>query len=212
LVAKRAEKSQGKGIKVCAIIGYKGKFDQKLVEKLCYESRIRGLHAYGFSYYDNGALRTFKTTKYAKFIDELVGIKPETFVAHFRYSTSGDYTNPDNNQPLVAENTSLVFNGTISMKTKPEMELEFGIKLPSENDGWVLMSRLNDASWLKSSKLSYASAWLHFDALCARKNRKRPLWHYLDGEKVVVASTSSIFERAGVEKAEELKSDVTYRW
>lgn len=197
---------------MCAIIGYKGNFDPNLVKKLCYESRIRGLHAFGFSYYDNNNLRTFKTTKYTKFIDELVGIKPELFIAHFRYSTSGDYTNQDNNQPLVAENTSLVFNGTISMKTKPEMELEYNINMPSENDGWVLMNRLNDANWLKSSKLSYASTWLDSGALYARKNRKRPLWKYIDDDKIVMASTLSIFERAGIKKAEELKNDVTYKW
>jgi glutamine phosphoribosylpyrophosphate amidotransferase len=197
---------------MCAIIGYKGNFDSNLVDKLCFESRIRGLHAYGFSYWQDNVINTYKTLNYKDFIGKLKEIAPKLFIAHFRYSTSGDYTKADNNQPLHDGNTSLVFNGTISMKSKQAMEIEYNIKMPSENDGWILFSKINDDSWLKSLNLTYASAWLHSDTLCARKNTKRPLWVHSDSEKVIICSTESIFSRAGVKNAEPLKSDVTYRW
>ena len=197
---------------MCSIIGYKGKFDSKLVEKLCFQSRIRGLHAYGFSYIENNKINTYKTLIYKDFINQLKECRPNLFIAHFRYSTSGDYKDFNNNQPLSNENISLIFNGTISMQGKKEMELEYNIELPSENDGWLLLNKINDDSWLNGTKLTYATTWLDSGALYARKNKKRPLWMSADSEKIILCSTESIFKRAGINNAEILNNNVTYRW
>mgnify|MGYP000618844717 CR=1 FL=1 len=49
-------------------------------------------------------------------------------IYHNRYSTSGDYKNHENNQPIFNNELSLVFNGVLDMGTKKQIENKYNIQ------------------------------------------------------------------------------------
>ena len=193
---------------MCSVIGYKGKFDKELVGNLLDESRIRGIHAFGWSSDDY----TFKSCNYDKFKKSLLDYRPELFVAHLRYSTSGDYRKKENNQPLVKNKTSLVFNGVISQLTKSEMEDSFHTSIPSYNDGWLLLDNLEDYEFLNDTRFTIATTYHDGNKLYAYRNTKRPLYYHSNSNRVVVASTKDILKRTGLNKNILTKPYRKYEW
>lgn len=193
---------------MCSVIGYKGKFDKDLVGNLLDESRVRGVHAFGWSSDDY----TFKSCNYDKFKKSLLDYRPELFVAHLRYSTSGDYRKQENNQPLVKDNTSIVFNGVISQLTKSEMEAQFDTTLPSYNDGWLLLDNIDEEEFLSNSRFTIATTYHNGESLFAFKNNHRPLYYNSNPNRVVVASTNDIMIRSGLNKNIPLKPYSKYEW
>lgn len=189
---------------MCSIIGFNGIYDKNLIEKLCFNSRIRGLHSFGFSFYDKSILTTKKYLIYNDFIADLNLIKPNKFIAHFRYSTSGDYKIIDNNQPLTHHNYSIVFNGVVSQKSKTEMEKEYGIKLKFDNDGYILLEKYNDENFVKAKDISFAMIALFNGKLIALRNENRPMHYFQDNKTIVFASTKDILSRSGLLISNEL--------
>jgi glutamine phosphoribosylpyrophosphate amidotransferase len=155
---------------MCSIIGFQGVYETDLITRLCYNSRIRGLHSFGFSFYQNGKLQVKKYLNYDKFLTDLNKHKPNKFIAHFRYSTSGDYKKIENNQPLIYEDQSIIFNGVISQKSKDEMQEEFQLKLTAENDGFVLVQKYDDLEFIKNRNISFAMIALSDNKLIALRN------------------------------------------
>lgn len=98
---------------MCSIVGYDGEFNKVLVNRILKNSRIRGLHAFGYSYFENEILKVFKFLDYKEFINHINTTRPNCFIAHFRYSTSGDYLKLNNNQPLAKNDIALAFNGVL---------------------------------------------------------------------------------------------------
>lgn len=197
---------------MCSVIGYKGKFNEELVSKLLDESRIRGIHAFGF-YSD---VYNLKTTSYNKFKDTLLLTKPDMFVAHMRYSTSGTADVMENNQPLISYNgqmTALVFNGVISQLDKKNIEFKYQTDIPSDNDGWILMKYLYDEEFLHDKSITLATTYIQDDNLYAYRNEHRPLYYNTQEDgTVVVASTNDILVRAGLENNETVKEHTRYKW
>lgn len=187
---------------MCSIIGFKGKYDKIVLNKIFANSRIRGLHSFGFAYYDaNNALQTFKTLDYNTFIDSINKIAPDLFIAHFRYSTSGDYKILENNQPLMYKNSVFAFNGVISQEKKEIMENQYNIKMPSDNDGYILFDKIvkDDNAWLKNNKtISYACVWLSNGELYAKRNINRPLYVTEINKNTIYVSTKDIAIRSGI--------------
>lgn len=195
---------------MCSVIGYKGDFDTELVKKLLYNSRIRGLHAFGYSFYLNNELTTRKFLDYKLFEQSICEEKPNLFIAHFRYSTSGDYKLIDNNQPLQQNNVCIAFNGVLSQKKKAEIEEEYQIVLKSDNDGYLLIQKLNDVDFLMKKNISFALVGLQLGKLFFMRNEKRPL-HVFESDKLkVIASTKDILQRSGIENSVLLKSNQFY--
>ena len=85
---------------MCSVIGFFGRYNKELLTKVFFNSRIRGLHAFGYAYYNEQDLQVKKFLDYDNFVASINEDKPNKFIAHFRYSTSGDYNNQENNQPL----------------------------------------------------------------------------------------------------------------
>jgi glutamine phosphoribosylpyrophosphate amidotransferase len=189
---------------MCSIIGFQGVYETDLITRLCYNSRIRGLHSFGFSFYQNGKLQVKKYLNYDKFLTDLNKHKPNKFIAHFRYSTSGDYKKIENNQPLIYEDQSIIFNGVISQKSKDEMQEEFQLKLTAENDGFVLVQKYDDLEFIKNRNISFAMIALSDNKLIALRNNNRPLHCYQDKKKTVFASTKDILIRSGLLQSTEL--------
>ena len=196
---------------MCSVIGFKGEYKIDLLDKIFNESRIRGIHAFGFSYYDKGNLKTHKYLDFEEFKDKIHSFKPNLFIAHFRYSTSGDYNIMENNQPINYKDRSIVFNGVISQKDKSEIEKEFGLKMEIENDGYVLIQRFTDKSFVLSNNITFSMVGLEKGKLIALKNRKRPLY-LSDKSDIIICSTKDIMKRSGIEEQVELTNLKIYEW
>ena len=199
-------------LNMCSIIGYNGDWDQSLVFRLFYNSRIRGLHAFGYSYLsDSNTLKVKKFLHYDEFCTEISIDKPNKFIAHFRYSTSGDYHDLLNNQPIYRNNVSLVFNGVLDMGSKMEMEEKYKTKLFSDNDGelaLVYKEKSNQDLYDLVKNKSFAGLFMYNTGVVEiLKNKNRPChFGFIDNTKIV-ASTKDILIRSGVTKISNIKEN-----
>ncbi len=166
--------------------------------KIMLQSKIRGLHSFGASIpMDKETTKTIKSFELEELICQLRGQRPSSFIFHNRYSTSGDYKDHNNNQPVVSGQQSLVFNGVISMATKEENEKRYGVKLETENDGEILLKQHDKSTFLKELKGSFAGLWIEGGKIFFYRNDRRPAWYASVENGVLVASTADIFKRAG---------------
>jgi hypothetical protein len=127
---------------MCGIVGiYTEKPSQSVVtlfQLLMLESGIRGLHAAGV--YSGG-----KVQKYQGGVNEVLpqiklDPKHKLFMGHTRYSTSGDYHDLNNNQPLQLGELTLAHNGIISMSS--EFAQIFGEPCVTNNDSEVILCKV----------------------------------------------------------------------
>lgn len=190
---------------MCSIIGWDGPFDEGVARRLFYESRIRGLHAFGFSTLSNNEITTRKYHKYNGFVEAVCRLKPSKFIAHFRYSTSGDFKELMNNQPIaIGTSDAMAFNGVIDMRTRPEMEKEYGIRMETDNDGEIVLRKFiegdrNDLEAFIKSHGTFAGLFItNGGQIYALKNERRPLYRHQSKDRTIIASTRSILERSGL--------------
>lgn len=187
---------------MCGIVGYHSKKmnenDAFKVFKLVRQSKIRGLHSFGFSWYENGQIQCKKY-----FQNEFRDIKipdSNTIIFHNRYSTSGDFRLHQNNQPIQINDLALAFNGVIDMRTKKEMESYYGIKMQTENDGELVLTLSNgdpeEMVKFISDRGSFSGLLLQGGDLYAFTNGRRPLYLLEEDGSTFLASTKDIFKRA----------------
>tara|TARA_R100000388_G_scaffold94962_1_gene84481 strand:- start:4655 stop:5269 length:615 start_codon:yes stop_codon:yes gene_type:complete len=202
---------------MCGVVGYSSQdpIDEhySILHKLIYQSKIRGLHSFGYSYCLNNKLTTRKYHN----VDEVVLPQANKIVFHNRYATSGDYQDHINNQPITNNNLSLVFNGVLDMRTKVEMELHYGIKMQTYNDGEIILQKCGAnkdllKDYIGNIKGSFAGLILTAsNELLAIRNSNRPLWRLSHSNAIFYASTKDIFKR--VDKSfqpEQLKPNQLY--
>jgi glutamine phosphoribosylpyrophosphate amidotransferase len=188
---------------MCGVVGFScdnpSEEHYDLLAKLICESAIRGLHRFGISYTNP----TFGIV--TKKNHDLIALnipKVNKLIFHNRYSTSGDYKDHKNNQPITYGKIALAFNGVIDMRTKEEMEAAYGIQMRTENDGEIVLQTCGSdkeklKSFVENTTGSFAGLILTAsNELLAIRNTNRPLWtcEYKDG--VYFASTKDIFKRA----------------
>jgi len=193
---------------MCGVIGYSCDDPQphhaESLRSLFYESRVRGLHAFGFSTWDGEQVVT----------ERFLGLKeclaviprgPTRLIGHCRYSTSGDYQTVANNQPLQIADAAMAFNGVISMATKQEYERQHGREYATENDGEIFLDKfVRNDGWLEfvaRGRFSFAGLTLQGGRLTALRNKSRPLFRVDRGSATFFASTADIFRRAGFTEA-----------
>ena len=193
---------------MCGVIGYSSDDPRPshadALRSLFYESRVRGLHAFGFSLWDGERVVT------QRFLDlkaclAAIPRGATRLIGHCRYSTSGDYKNVVNNQPLQIGEAAMAFNGVISMATRAEYERQNGRKYDTENDGEIFLDKfVRDDGWLEfvaRGRFSFAGLTLHRGRLTALRNKSRPLCRVDQGSATFFASTADIFLRAGFAEA-----------
>lgn len=191
---------------MCAVIGYSGDYQQSLIKKLLSNSRIRGVHSFGYSCYVEKELVTKKFLAFDKFQDSLEIDRPSKFIAHFRYSTSGDFKDEENNQPLQVGNLAFAFNGVISQKSKSEIELEYDTELLGDNDGYLLLDKYADQSFIRKPAITFAAVGLKDGKVFALRNSKRPLWYAETSSAKIYASTRDILNRSGIQDCYKIES------
>lgn len=199
---------------MCGVIAFRSKTPNPLhllkAHKIFIASRIRGIHAFGYSYIDQaGKMGTIRVADLTSLGNSLVGLgsrPPTSLIGHNRYSTSGDWREMSNNQPIViryaGESVSLVFNGVISQKTKPDYEKEYGETYVTENDGEIFLRKVADGDnyvdFVARGRFSFAGAWLNPDGeILALRNHRRPLYSATFEGGAFIASTEDIFRRVG---------------
>lgn len=193
---------------MCGIVGFSGKAgleDRERFVALCRQSCIRGVHAFGIAWHSPASgLQVFKSTDFDETIKAVPNPLPDKIVFHNRYSTSGDWRMPDNNQPIYVRGNALVFNGTVDMGTKAEMEERYGIRMETDNDGEIVLLDFlagKPFSHIGGFQSSFAGIFLGSDGtMTAFRNRMRPLWLFNEVGCKFISSTSDIAARAGFDK------------
>lgn len=203
---------------MCAVLGFqtnspKEEHLEKIL-KLWDQSKIRGLHAFGFTVLKNGDLLTYKTTDFEELKKAIKQFWPfEKMIGHCRYSTSGDWKDPNNNQPIFQGDVSLVFNGVVSMKEKWEYEREFKKQYRTENDGEIVLRKfLDDENWsgfVINGKFSFAGIILDKYGMYVLRNENRPLWVATEDDAHFFGSTRDIFRRAGFQHSWKITAGVS---
>lgn len=204
---------------MCGVIGYSSNNPSEnhrvMLRRLFFESRVRGLHAFGFSFWDGAGV---VTNRFAR-LEECLAALPQVttrLIGHCRYSTSGDYRTPENNQPIHTGDVALAFNGVISMATKPEYERQYGRKYATDNDGEIFLDKyVRGDNWEKfvaGGRFSFAGVVLHRDTLVAIRNSRRPLYRCDEDDGVFYASTADVFRRAGfAAEPDQVPAGVAFR-
>ena len=201
---------------MCGVVGYSSnnpiEEHYEILQGLLRESKIRGLHSFGYTYYD----KELVTRKYHN-LEELTIPRSNKIIFHNRYSTSGDYIEHKNNQPITKQYAALVFNGVLDMRTKVEMEEHYNIQMETDNDGEIVLLKCGKdikalRKFVTSTKGSFAGLMLTEDnKMYAIRNTNRPLWKLEYKEAHFYASTEDIFKRTNKDfKPKQLFSNVVY--
>jgi len=203
---------------MCGVVGFSCQKPDKekieLLQKIIFQSKIRGLHSFGYSYLDNG----IKTKKRHEIKNVNLPLANK-IIYHNRYSTSGDYKDHNNNQPIINSEMSLVFNGVLDMGTKEEIEKKYSIVMNTDNDGEIILQKCSInkkkiIEFIKESKGSFAGLILTAsNELLAIRNINRPLWKLEHNNAIYLASTKDIFKRVDSNfEPEQLKEYRLYEY
>lgn len=204
------------GVKImCGILGVK--FERKdditvsFIKQLMIELKIRGTHSFGISFQHNGEYQEHKIVPETPtnciniinyLLEQFINSSSYSFIFHNRYSTSGDYHDTTNNQPIVIDGFgAIAVNGVLSMATKKEMETEFNVKLSSENDSEIFLRKLEQDIPIKDTlekypACSYAGIVLKDNKITGIRNNKRPLYYGEFGNCKYFISTYDSIQRA----------------
>lgn len=213
---------------MCGIIGYYSETPQAIhygkIAGLFEQSKIRGTHSFGISFIDP-ATSSIVTEKH-HCIDEAIAAvlaigeweaPPKLLIGHNRYSTSGDWRDIGNNQPLHLNpgkdsEMSLAFNGVIDMRDPVEWEGAHHARFQTKNDGEIFINKYvqsgDPIEFVRRPNLSFAGVFICEGLGYALRNAQRPGWIALSDRAMFIASTRDIIARSmgcQVELLRELK-------
>tara|TARA_R110001632_G_scaffold41717_1_gene105206 strand:- start:1360 stop:2031 length:672 start_codon:yes stop_codon:yes gene_type:complete len=174
--------------------------DMILFRKMMLQAMVRGQHATGISYIEEGKIVTIKKPVKANLF-QMPNINTVAIVGHCRYSTS----DLEYNQPISGEGYSIAHNGVVSQLPSDDWEEAYGFKATGKNDTELLIRAFeHDLHPMEAfPNASIAAALLVLEVngpeLGFFRNGQRPLWFDYDEETEAcwVASTKDIFDRAG---------------
>lgn len=194
---------------MCGIIGFTS---DRVTEKqmnclrtIMLESRIRGMHASGVTYYIDNQRKSMiipepidvlvRKLKWVSIIGRKVSL-----IAHARYSTS----DIQYNQPIIDKGTgvAIVHNGIVSQSPPEQWEQQFGYKTQTKNDSELLLRCIIDGKdpLRVFPESSIAALVLNKDhSIRVIRNGLRPLWTGKVEGAIVYASTFDILSRANIE-------------
>lgn len=195
---------------MCGIIGLRcsdNEISGMIFEELLQQSQIRGKHATGIAYLNNGNIESESRPISAdKFINITEVPDSEFIIGHTRYSTSDLHYN----QPMVNRKMAIVHNGVITQEhPKDWFEHYKYTDFETKNDSELLLKCLSDDNifvrkllFKKFNKASIACGVLETEKMYCFRNTKRPLWYFdsvweIDGKSLFsgFASTASIIRR-----------------
>jgi glutamine phosphoribosylpyrophosphate amidotransferase len=196
---------------MCGVVGVKlrrpGDDDLELIKRLFLETKIRGLHATGIAWAEQGKVQIVKeplpADKFLNTVDLSRVVNRNSgqisFIGHVRYSTS----DLDYNQPLGDSRMAIVHNGVVTQADPEYWPERYGMSFITRNDSEILLNYLVAEQWPDHYLQGASEAWLTIDSkdrILVYRNGKRPLWYtvlYSRGVPcgTLVASTSNILKR-----------------
>lgn len=198
---------------MCAVIGaifYRPTADDlESIKRVFLESRIRGMHATGISYTQDGEVKTIKEAIPAhEFVDRYMQDMTSfidtngrlALIGHCRYSTS----DLEFNQPLANSEVSIVHNGVITQELPENWKGLYGYDCETKNDTELLLHTIKDD---KSPLKVYGNSSLAVIELYSNqsvrfyRNGKRPLYLTTVSNGFLITSTMNIARRAGLENS-----------
>ena len=198
---------------MCAIIGFIGEPTPPALatlHTLFIESKIRGMHAYGYAArLDTGETVWQKSNQLLPLL-EAMPKNPKMLIGHCRYSTSGDYKNHQNNQPLKHGDEYLAFNGVIDMRTKAEMQAAHKIKMESDNDGEIMLQAADRLALLKQD-VTFSGLVLKTNSVVFFRNEGRPGYKARRYGCTFIGSTADILRRCLLDP-QPLNPHETHEW
>ena len=191
---------------MCGIIGYWAKepspVHSDIMKALAYQSKIRGLHAFGVSWIaDDGGI---KTSKWLTFPQQewkgKVWVRRGRAIWHNRYSTSGDWRDLRNNQPIDIGTVAVASNSVITMTPPEEWKRLFGVECETANDteifARIIAQGESPAEFVRNITGSFAGVYLWHGEVFGVRNERRPLHWIKAGGATWVISTVDIARRA----------------
>jgi glutamine phosphoribosylpyrophosphate amidotransferase len=193
---------------MCPIIGtiidHPTTDDLESIQRVFLESRIRGMHATGISYTQDGVVKTIKEAIPAhEFVDRHMQDMTSfidtngrlALIGHCRYSTS----DLEFNQPIANSEVSIVHNGVITQELPENWKGLYGYDCETRNDTELLLHTIKDDKsplevWSNSSLAVielYSNQTMRF-----YRNGKRPM--YLTNS--IITSTKDVINRAGIKE------------
>lgn len=190
---------------MCAVIGVYTKdlnSHKEILKEIFTQSQIRGKHATGIAYLDEGVMvnisKPIPSKSFIKCIDSIDVIGEFYGIGHCRYSTS----DISYNQPIVEDSSAVVHNGVITQKDPNSWEEEFGYNTEGLNDSeLILKSSLAGKTPLLEFENSSMSCLELFNSggkpvIFMYRNEYRPLWYVEFEGAIFSASTSDILKRS----------------
>ena len=185
---------------MCGVIGVYGKASEEVLfytKRLFEQSQIRGKHATGLSFLEDGILHTIQapvpSKEFAKSFDFSLLPDDIKLIGHCRYSTS----DLRDNQPIFNHNISIVHNGVISQESPDLWLRDFGYSCKTRNDSELILKCIEAGEEPIDvfCDKSVAAIVINGEEFYFFRNGNRPLWFTMFKENYFIASTRDILLR-----------------
>ena len=197
---------------MCAVIGMHNSnshIDMLMFGRMLEQSMVRGKHATGIAWVENGSVQTFIMPEPAsKF--EIPEIKTNTIIGHCRYSTS----DLAYNQPIHDKDLAVVHNGVITQSAPETWQETYGMSFKTKCDSEIMLrtwEKGTHALHLEGSMAALLIDARQKNALHFFRNEQRPLYYSVAGATVHIASTKDILKRSGIRSCLKAKCCVDYQ-
>ena len=195
---------------MCAVVGAysKDKVNLELFQRVMLQSMIRGKHASGIAWNDNGKLAYRVISESANFL-EFKNIETNMIIGHARYSTS----DLNFNQPITSDKIAIVHNGVISQENPDTWKAIYGYDFKTRNDSEIILRSYENKKHPLQLNGSIATIILDMTnkpTILFFRNEQRPLYYSTDKD-IYIASTKNILERSGFEHILKTDSCVEYK-
>ena len=195
---------------MCAVVGAfsKTKVDLDLFQKVMVQSMIRGKHASGIAWNNNGKLAYRIIDESANFL-AFKNIDTNMIIGHARYSTS----DLNYNQPIKTDKIAIVHNGVISQEHPNTWKDTYGYDFDTKNDSEIVLRSYENNKHPLQLDGSMATIILDMTekpTILFFRNEQRPLYYSTDKD-IYIASTKNILERSGFEHILKTDSCIEYK-
>lgn len=181
---------------MCGIVGIVARrntaVDMGSFHRLMEEAKIRGLHAHGVAYLQNGKVNIYKSAGPYRPAPSQNDISTSAIIGHCRYSTS----DLQYNQPIGDAAAAIVHNGIITQEDPVVWKQRFGVECEGRNDSEIILQTVKAGRSPFDAGGSQAAAILTAESVTFWRNEYRPLYYAALQNSVVFASTADILRRA----------------
>lgn len=187
---------------MCGVIAYASdnpaSDDLELILKIFDESRIRGIHSFGYCFTKTTPKRFHRLQELKDSLSEEWDGSP--LIGHNRYCTGESWKDLSDCQPIPRGDLAIAFNGVIDMSSPTSWPNKYSTTFETSNDAEIALAYIDQGGFLgliSNRKVSFAGAWTKNNDVWYARNPGRPLWIGCRAHSRFLASTKDILLRAG---------------